>query len=302
MKKSLNRSLVTIALCIAFSSMSFAKNELQNLSSVELQWEDTPGAFGYEVEIFNSKDKKLKSFSSQKSLFQFKSTSGKLKIRGRVVDAYGKKGAWSALIDIIVPPDDIKFPENENKDPIKSKASEKTLKGTVKLVWPQGIQAKHYLVKVYDKENKVVQEKKVVTLSETFLLEVGDYKYSVTPIGNDQILGKEVMSSQAIQIGAAQLPTEKFEINKANNKLRILMPKRKDIKVIGELEYANHLSETWTPVTKYNPFLENAWSPESKLRPGRYRVGFWVSRLGWMDSEKFQYEFIIKPIEAEINE
>lgn len=279
-----------------------SKHDLLKLSSVELQWEDSPGAAKYEVEVFNSKDKKLKSFTSNTSLFKFKSTSGKIKIRGRVIDVYGKKGDWSTLIDIVVPPDDLKFPNDPNAKPITASASNASLKGRVKLEWPVAIQAKRYLIKVYDKDKKVVIEKKVTSLSEKVDLDIGAYTFSITPIGNDQIAGKEIMSPRNIQIGSAQLPMEKFVASQKGKSWQIQMPKRPELQIIGDLEYANHLSEVWTSVLKYNPFTDPVWSPEAKLKPGRYRIAFWVSKTGWLDSDKFRYEFVVKPTEAEINE
>jgi hypothetical protein len=301
MIKSLNKFLlflVTLTLTQVHAQSKGA--DLKRLSSVELQWEDTPGAFMYEVEIFNSKNKRLKKFVSKTSLFKFKSTSGKIKIRGRILDAYGKKGLWSEIIETTVPPDDIKFPQGDTK-PIEAKANNTTLKGNVKLDWPEGIQAKQYAVKVYDKDNKVVLEKTVSTLFVNFDLDIGTYQYSITPIGNDFILGKEIMSPRKIEIGSAQLPDERFEVVRGpNNNIQIKMPKKPGLEIYGELEYAHHMAEDWAPVLEYKPFTEAVWSPETKLKPGRYRVGFWVRRTGWVDSGKFKHEFVIKPTEAEI--
>jgi hypothetical protein len=274
--------------------------DLRKLSSVELQWEDSPGAFMYEVEVYNSKNKLLKKFVSKTSLFKFKSTSGKIKLRGRVMDAYGKKGLWSEMIETQVPPDDIKFPFDD-ASAIYAKASTKTLKGKVNLTWPEGTQAKKYLVKIYDKDNKVAQEKVVFTTHETFDLDVGDYHFTVTPIGNDQLAGNEIKSPRTIQIETAQLPSERFDVVKgAKGELQIKMPVKPGIKVFGELEYAHHLAEDWTLVLKYSPLEASIWTPDTKLKPGKYRVGFWVTRAGWTDSAKFKHEFVIKPTETDI--
>lgn len=270
----------------------------QKLSSVELQWEDTPGAYMYEVDIFNSKGKKIKSFVSKSSLFKFNSTSGRLKIRGRIIDSYGNKGLWSEFTDVDVPPEDIKFPEGN--EPISSKASNLTNKGKVDLSWPEAFQAKRYSVKIYDKDKKLVLEKTTPHLFEKFELDIGVYQYSITPIGIDGIAGKEVTAPRDIQIGAAQMPMEEFVVQDAEKPLQIKMPERKNFEIMGALEYAYHLSEVWTPVLAYTPFTDDIWSPADGLKPGRYRVGFWMARKGWIDSEKFHYEFVIKPTEAEI--
>lgn len=303
MKRHLSNFLfiiLTLALSQSWGQSKGTDLKKLKLSSVELQWEDSPGAFMYEVEVFNSKNKLLKKFVSKTSLFKFKSTSGKIKIRGRVLDAYGKKGLWSDLIETEVPPDDMQFPA-DNVSPITAKANNKTLKAKVNLTWPEGIQAKKYLVRIYDKDGKVVQEKIVFKNSDSFEFDVGEYKYSITPIGNDQISGKEVRSPRPIQIETAQLPSERFDILKGPmGELQIKMPVKPGMQVFGELEYAHHLAEDWTPVLKYSPVTEALWAPDAKLKPGRYRVGFWVARAGWTDSAKFRHEFVIKPTEAEI--
>ncbi|MBL7543097.1 MAG: hypothetical protein JNL11_04735 [Bdellovibrionaceae bacterium] len=300
MKKILNSFVITTLFLSGVPCWGQSKPS-QKLSSVELQWEDSPGAFMYEVEIYNSKSKLLKSFVSKSSLFKFKSTSGKIKIRGRVLDAYGKKGLWSSLIETEVPPDDLKFPDaQENPPPIQASTHSKTLKGKVNLNWPEGVQARRYFVKIYDANNSVIKEKETRNLAENFELDPGTYRYSVTPIGNDKVLGKETFAPQRVQIGAAQLPLAKFEVIQTQNRLQIKMPRKSDVEIFGELEYAYHLSETWTPVFKYDPFTEPFWTPEGSLKPGRYRVGFWLHKAGWEDSVKFNHEFVIKPTEKEI--
>lgn len=305
MKKSLNRFQFFIAFILIFQP-SFGQIKSKNkdtlkLSSVELQWEDSPGAFMYEVEVYNSKSKLLKSFVSKSSLFKFKSTSGKIKIRGRVLDAYGKKGLWSELFETLVPPDDMKFPEApDSNKPIQASASNKSLKGRVTVNWPEGIQARRYIVKIMDKDNKVVQEKITTKLSETFELDSGGYSYSITPIGNDKVPGKEITAPQKILIGSAQLPIEKFEVVEDKNGLQIKMPNKPGLSVSGELEYANHLAENWTSEIKYIPFGEEIWSPTTQLKPGRYRIAFWLSKQGWTDSDKFTHHFVVKPTEAYI--
>ncbi len=282
----------------ALKSLAIGK---QKLSSVELQWEDSPGAFMYEVEVSNSKGKRLKSFTSKSSLFQFKSTSGKIKIRGRIIDAYGKRGLWSEVTSIEVPPDDLKFSENpENQKPISANASSSNSKGKVALSWPETVQARRYLVKILDKDDKVIQQKETMNLNEKFELPVGAYSFSVTPIGIDHVVGKEVRAPQKIQIGSAQLSTEKFQLAKKDEPLNIKMPKRNNFEIYGALEYAYHLSEVWTPVLNYTPFADDIWTPTDKLKPGRYRISFWTSRKNWIDSDKFYHEFVVKPTEAEI--
>lgn len=298
MKKNLNSFIFLLLSFLLIPAWGQKKaTDLLRLSSVELQWEDTPGAFMYEVEVFNSKDKLLKRFVSKTSLFKFKSTSGKIKIRGRILDAYGKKGLWSELIETEVPPGDLKFTDTSG---IKAKANAKTLKGKVNLNWPEGIQAKRYLVKIYDKDNKVVQERITVKLFEAFELEIGNYQFSITPIGNDQIYGKEMISPRPVSIEAAQLPSERFDVVRGpNGELQIKMPVKPGLQIFGELEYAHHLAEDWTPVLQYSPFSETIWTPD-KLKPGRYRVAFWAARAGWVDSAKFRHEFVVKPTESDI--
>lgn len=299
MRKNLNSVLfLIISLALATAWGQTKGQSLKGLSSVELQWEDTPGAFMYEVEVYNSKSKLLKRFVSKTSLFKFKSTSGKIKLRGRVLDAYGKKGLWSEMIETQVPPDDVKLSDTTG---INAKADPKTLKGKVNVKWTESIQAKKYLVKIYDKDHKVIEEKITIKLFESFDLEVGSYQYSITPIGNDQIYGKETIAQQPIEVESAQLPSERFIVGRSDSgTLQIKMPAKPGLKIFGELEYAHHMAEDWKPVLNYSPFSETVWSPDVQLKPGRYRIGFWVARAGWVDSAKFRHEFVIKPTEADI--
>ena len=151
-----------------------------------------------------------------------------------------------------------------------------------------------------DKDDKVIQQKETMNLSEKFELPIGAYSFSVTPIGIDHVAGKEVRAPNKIQIGAAQLLSEKFLVANEAEPLSIKMPKRNNFEIFGALEYANHLSEVWTPVLNYTPFADDIWTPADKLKPGRYRISFWTARKNWIDSDKFYHEFVIKPTEADI--
>ena len=178
-------------------STSSAKSISKKLSSVEMQWEENKNAVKYQVQVFNSKNKLLKTFESKTSLLKFKSTSGKVKIRGRFLDSYGKYSSWSELIPIQVPPEAVKFSDGAQSDSQNSfigKASNKTMKGKVLITWDEAPQAKKYFLKVYDKNNKTVFEKISNTTNAELFLEAGDFTFSITSIGNDEVTGTESFS------------------------------------------------------------------------------------------------------------
>lgn len=308
-----------IFLCFLFSTLSFLAyaSEVKNskrLTSVEVQWEEEKNISKYQVQIFNSKNKFIKSFESKTSLFKFKSTSGKIKLKGRYVDNYGNIGPWSSFIEIDVPPDSVKFnfPSETGESLIKAQASNQTLRGKVNLAWPSATQAKKYKLRIYDSDKKLIKELVTDNLTEKIELETGVYQFSITALGNDLIPSKETYSPQKIMIGAAQLNQPKFEIVKDKNSTTVFLIKipqenweSKKSSIYGELEYSKHFSDQWAVVKSFKSIKDKTWSyqkikKENHLIPGKYRISLWLSKKDWIDSEKFKYEFIIKPTQSEL--
>lgn len=281
---------------------------VKKLSSVEMQWEEAKDAVKYQVQVFNSKKKFLRTFESKTSLLKFKSTSGQVKIRGRYVNGYGKFSEWSELIDIDVPPEPVDFEASNQSDQslksIEAQASNKTMKGKVNLQWRPAAQAKKYKVKIYDKQKNLVQEQILKELNFTVDLEAGEYTFSITSIGNDEVAGKEVISPRKIQIKSAQLSQVPFELNyldKNQQAFKIKIPHVDNIVILGKLEYSHHMVDDWKIVEKISNITEQ-WSPAPELKPGKYKISFWGSKQGWQDSGIFSHEFIIKPKEKDLKD
>ena len=289
-----------------------AGKSTKKLSSVEIQWEENKYATKYQVQVFNSKNKFLRTFESKTSLLKFKSTSGKVKIRGRFLDTYGKYSEWSELIDITVPPEAVDFTVQATSNdgaviepaPISAQASNKTMMGKVALKWSEAAQAKKYKITIYDKDKKVVKEIITNKISSAVELEAGTYFFSVTTIGNDDIQGKEVYSPQQILIKSAQVADIPFKLeeNKSDkNNFKIIIPNQPNIVITGKLEYSYHLVEKWQTVEEINK-VPDFWSPDPKLKPGRYKISFWGKKDGWQDSNTFTHEFVVKPTEESLKE
>lgn len=282
--------------------------ESKKLSSVEMQWEEAKDAVKYQVQVFNSKKKYLRTFESKTSLLKFKSTSGQVKIRGRYLDGYGKYSDWSDLIDIDVPPDPVEFVVPSSAEgsikPIESQASNKSMKGKAHLQWKPAAQAKKYKVKIYDAQKNLVQEHILKDLSFTAELEAGVYTFSITSIGNDDIAGKEAAAPQVINIKSAQLTNLPFALkflDKNHQHFKIQIPHSDNILILGKLEYSHHMVDNWTVVEEISKAADY-WSPAPDLKPGKYKISFWGSKQGWQDSGVFTHEFIIKPKEKDLKE
>lgn len=292
----------------ANSSSKETPKESKKLSSVEMQWEEAKDAVKYQVQVFNSKKKYLRTFESKTSLLKFKSTSGQVKIRGRYLDGYGKYSDWSDLIDIDVPPDPVEFTSpttaEQTPKPIETQASNKTMKGKVNLQWKPAAQAKKYKVKIYDAQKNLVQEHILKDLSFTAELDAGVYTFSITSIGNDDIVGKETTAPQTINIKTAQLSNLPFALkflDKNHQKFKIQIPHNQDIQILGKLEYSHHMVDNWSVVEEISKATDY-WSPAPDLKPGKYKISFWGARQGWQDSGIFTHEFIIKPKEKDLKE
>lgn len=288
---------------------SAEKNISKKLSSVEIQWEDNKEAVKYQVQVFNSKKKFLRTFESKTSLLKFKSTSGQVKIRGRYLNGYGKYSEWSSLIDIEVPPEPVNFndePDNKsgNTTSLEAQASNKTMKGKVILNWKPAAQAKKYKVKIYDKQKNLLHEFLSSSTTHSIELEAGEYDFSITSIGNDEIPGKEAYSPQPIRIKSAQLSALPFKLevlDPIKKTFKVLIPKKDNIIILGKLEFSYHLVENWKTIEELSN-IPDTWSPAADLKPGKYKISFWGTKSGWQDSGIFTHEFIIKPKESDLEE
>jgi hypothetical protein len=281
----------------------------KKLSSVEMQWEEAKDAVKYQVQVFNSKKKFLRTFESKSSLLKFKSTSGQVKIRGRYLDGYGKYSEWSDLIDIDVPPEAVEFTEaatssSETIKPIEVQASNKSMKAKINLQWKAAAQAKKYKVKIYDENKNLVQEHILKDLSFTAELEAGKYTFSITSIGNDEIAGKESPAPRPIFVKSAQLSDIPFALkflDKNHQKFKIQIPHTDQVVVLGKLEYSHHMVDKWIVVEDISKATDY-WAPSPDLKPGKYKISFWGSKQGWQDSGVFTHEFIIKPKEKDLKD
>lgn len=300
----------TISLHSFAQKKDTAENKIsKKLSSVEIQWEDNKDAVKYQVQVFNSKKKFLRTFESKTSLLKFKSTSGQVKIRGRYLNGYGKYSEWSSLIDIDVPPEPVEFDEkplSEGKEipPLEAQASNKSMKGKVTLNWKPAAQAKRYKVKIYDKQKNVIHEFLSSSTTHSIELEAGEYDFSITSIGNDEISSKEVHSPRLIKIKSAQLSEIPFKLQMLDpikKTFKVLIPKQENILIMGKLEFSYHLVENWKILEELSN-LPETWSPPADLKPGKYKISFWGTKPGWQDSGVFTHEFIVKPKEADLKD
>ncbi len=273
---------------------------VETRSSVEFQWEEDPKAVEYEIQILNQEAKILKVLKSKSNQFKVKMPVNNYKIQGRIKTKLGNYSPWSKEADLLIPPNKVKIDGDKAEIKILN-ANPKTLILKTSIKWSVSPQAKKYLFKLKDGNGTILKEQEVNKPNFNLELSSGTYKYSITAISPNGVSSEEVESQATLQVKAATLEKPKFtKTLDPEGRPQIVFEKVPGILIRGELGYANFLSETWTPLQKYEDFKEAKWQAPASLKPGIYKFSFWATAKNASNSEKTFESFIVKPREEDL--
>lgn len=287
-----------VLLALIGSAHGINKNEM---SSVELQWEELPGAHEYELELHSLSRKKLKTFKSKNGHFKFRMPVGKYKVRARVADSRLLYSDWSDFSDFVVP---VEAPPLSENQITKGMPDPQSLKSKLDLSWGASPQADYYRLEIMDVQGTVLEQHQTDKTHMSVELIAGEYQYRV--FGVHKLTGIESLPREKnpkIVISKTQLPppvwNEKMsETEKSNNLVK--WEGHPLAFFAGELEYMPYFGEEWEPVKTLAKTKDKNISFGKKMRPGKYRLKLWAEGEGFESSNAIYREFIIKPEERDL--
>jgi hypothetical protein len=279
------------------SGFSFAETAKTLSSKVDMEFEPTPDAKGYQLEVRQGEHVVLTKESDQPK-YILELEPGRYEIKTRAKDKRGVYGVWSESDSIEVTSPGLQLrPENSVVKAMDPKNPYEPLK----LQWPEMPLATGYQVKIKDKNGKIVGDKQVEQAHTEISLVPGEYSYTVLVMYADGQLSPPSEFEPKIQIKATEIPAPKVEWkgNKKGQKIaRWQVPA--GIQIVNKLEYSAYLSEQWTLVKDK---FEKPEIITNHLRPpGRYRLTLQAMAEGWTSGPSTVEEFEVKPIETDLED
>lgn len=272
--------------------------------SVEIQWEETPGADQYQVEVRAPGGGILKKFTSKGALLQFKAPIGRFELRARVLTKEGRFGEWSEWTPLEVPPKEVAFSETDTTA-VSTQVPLGKDKGVVKLTWPKEETAARYLVKIFKSDGELLGQKAVSLNELTLSLPAGEYSYSVTSLGPKGFQSTEARSPQPIQVGEAPPPDIKIteRIDEASGAMILEWQPHKLMQIRQRVEYQAFLAEEWRELKDdILPSDQTSWTAGESLRPGHYKIIMSQELEGRAVGKPFEKQFTLKPNEKSLDE
>lgn len=274
----------------------FSYSSAANYVPVELEWEQVTGAAQYILEIQTTKGVVVKTIKSKSANFRFKVKPGKYHVRSQVATAGGSLSPWSELSEMSVALPAPRLSEREGVRANKFIPDPMTMTARTSVEWEKVPDADHYRVQVIDKEGKIIAEKNLKEEKAEFELPVGEYKYKIQSVSAEGIESEPTLSNTPIIVQPARVAKPALE-NKPGSPLKWTSTAK--ALTMGTLEYSPHLSEEWTPVIEKKEMIGGVLNTKN-LTPGRYRLHLWATAQGWTDSEIVSAEFVIKPMEKDL--
>ena len=262
---------------------------------ISFDWEITPGAKRYEVEVAQPSGKVVKKIKFKINQFSFKMPAGRYQLRARSIDSREVAGPWSDWEPIDVPPSQVSFEKPKSN---RWTVSTKTLLAEFDLKWQGSGKMDLYKIAVLDSENKIVQEVESPKPQVKIELPIGQYKVQVTSVKD----GLESPDKSEFPVEVIGAKMAKVELNDpVYSSDEVKMSWSAGIEgayysgVLERKDIDSGSSDEWEEVTSFDNYNETQMSLPVDAQPGFYRVTVTAKAKSWRDSDVAVREFIVKP-------
>lgn len=187
------------------SQISFAAVNEKPSRWIDIEWEEVPGAKGYDIELFEVIDQKEFSrgvFHTNDPHWAKEANPGKYNIKMRALDNRKVPGPWGEAIPFV-----IKLETAQLLRPLENEEIQKEEISKTKIIfqWSKVFGADDYVVKIYNSKNSVIKTENTKNNEVSIDLdEIGDYFWNVAPRTSNE----EEMNG----IPDDKLPKKKFSI------------------------------------------------------------------------------------------
>lgn len=267
--------------------------------SVEIEWEEVPGATQYDLEIYDGKNKRfIKTFTSKTNVFKLNVKMGKYYFRSRILDKFERSSEWTDLAELMIAPPptkvNTKFPED-----LHLFADKKSGLLSFPLSWEALPGISDYQVVMQSPDGKIESEKSVTGTSTILNVPPGQHQFYVKAVLSDGTIGDKSDNTSTISVLGAKIQKpvliHKKTIDKGH---QALFSSELTLALFeGDLFYRALEGTQWTKVKSFQDLKENEINFDSEYIPGRYKLKLRATATGFTPSEYQEIQFVIKPKE-----
>lgn len=270
--------------------------------SVEIEWDEVPGATQYDLEIYDGKYKKfIKTFTSKSSVFKLNVKMGKYYFRSRILDKFGRSSEWTDMAELLIapPPTKIKNKQVENQQFFAEKSS-----GLLNypITWEAlpGISEYKVILETTDGQ----QELETIVKGTSAVLKVppGQHQIRIRAVLSDGTVGDLSEPTSVISVLGAKIqkPTVTYQKDPKLGPVASFSSELSIAQFDGDLFYMPLEGKTWKKVKEFRDLKTKQIIFNSDYIPGKYQLRMQAKSKSFTPSEQGVTEFIIKPLEIVI--
>ncbi len=272
--------------------------------TVEIEWEEVPGATQYDLEIYDGKNKKfIKTFTSKTNIFKLNVKMGKYYFRSRILDKFERSSEWTELAELLIAPPPTKITTKIPEDPHLF-ANKLTGLLDFSLNWDALPGVTEYRVVTQSPDGKVENEITVKGSSALLKVPPGQHQFFVKAILSDGTIGDKSETTSAISVLGAKIQKPVIQhkmimTDKTKEKThQVLFSSELSVAQFeGDLYYRGLEGTLWSKVRSYQALKDKEILFDHTYVPGRYKLRLKAIAAGFTASEYQEIEFTIKPTE-----
>lgn len=271
--------------------------------TVEIEWDEVPGATQYDLEIYDGKQKRfIKTFTSKSNIFKLNVKMGKYHFRSRILDKFGRSSEWTDMSELLIAPPPTQI-QNKITEEVQLFADKKSGFYDFVLNWKSLPGVEEYKVILEAPDGKMELEKNVKGTETTIKLPAGQHRLRVRAVLSDGTLGELSDPTSVISVLGAKIqkPSVVFQRDPQSGPQVYFRSELSVAQFDGELYYKPHEGLEWKKVKDFRDLKVHQISFVEGYTPGRYQIKLQARSNGFTPSEYGSTEFVIKPTENIIN-
>lgn len=270
--------------------------------SVEIEWDEVPGAIQYDLEIYDGKYKKfIKMFSSKSNIFKLNVKMGKYFFRSRILDKFARSSEWTEMAELLIAPPPAKIKKNKvEKQQLFAEKGAGHFNYPISWEELPGISEYKVVLETPDGHQEV--EAIVKGTSTTLKVPAGQHQIRVRAILSDGTLGDLSEPTSVISVLGAKIqkPTITYRQDPKLGSVALLSSELAIAQFDGDLYYMPLEGTTWKKVKEFHDLKTKQIIFNANYIPGQYQLRIQAKSKGFTPSEFGITEFVIKPREVVI--
>lgn len=301
-----NLSLFILFIVSVVNASTDLARQFLTKRSVEIEWEEVPGASQYDLEIYDGKNKKfIKTFTSKTNIFKLNVKMGKYYFRSRILDKFERSSEWTDLAELLIAPPPTKITTKMPNEPHLF-ANKQTGILDFSLSWDSLPGITEYKVIMESPDGNIESEISVKGTSAVLKVPPGQHQFYVKAVLSDGTIGEKSETTSVISVLGAKIQMPVVQYKKTKDKNPAIYSKAtfsSELAVAtfgGELYYKALEGTDWKKVKDFEDIKEHEILFDPSYIPGKYKLRLQALAVGFTPSDYREIEFVIKPIEPDL--